>query len=131
MDFGKLISRAAVLAVCGGLTHSALAQSAAPATQQTPPPVVVTPEVSPDRQITFRLLGPQAESVRLTDSDIPGSNYSRLKQPKNTSRHSQPTPHSESQRTLTAVIKQRRLPAWLKHSFPYLIRAGFDYSSTG
>src|SRR6266571_5178971 len=71
MNFGKLISRAAVLAVCG-LTHSALAQSAAPATQQTPPPVVVSPEVSPDRQITFRLLGPQAESVRLTGSDIPG-----------------------------------------------------------
>src|SRR3989442_4134638 len=71
MNFGKWISRAVVLAVCG-LTHSALAQSAAPAAQQTPPPVVVSPEVSPDRQITFRLLGPQAESVRLTGSDIPG-----------------------------------------------------------
>src|SRR2546425_12625316 len=71
MNFGKLISRATVLAVCG-LTHSGLAQSAAPATQQTPAPVVVSPEVSPDRQGTFRLLGPQAESIRLTGSDLPG-----------------------------------------------------------
>jgi enterochelin esterase family protein len=51
---------------------SALAQSAPPANQQTPPPVVVSPEVAEDRQITFRLLAPQAENVRLTGGDIPG-----------------------------------------------------------
>jgi enterochelin esterase-like enzyme len=63
---------AAVLLVVCELTTSALAQSAAPAAPPTPPPVVVSPEVSADRQITFRLLAPQAESVRLTGSDIPG-----------------------------------------------------------
>jgi enterochelin esterase family protein len=35
-------------------------------------PAVVSPEVLPDRRITFRLLAPQAETVRLTGSDIPG-----------------------------------------------------------
>ena len=34
-------------------------------------PVVVSPEVSPDRRITFRILAPQAEQVRLNASDIP------------------------------------------------------------
>ena len=35
-------------------------------------PQVVSPEVSPDSRITFRVLAPQAQSVRLTASDIPG-----------------------------------------------------------
>jgi len=35
-------------------------------------PAVVSPEVSADRHVTFRLLAPQAQSVRLTASDIPG-----------------------------------------------------------
>ena len=34
-------------------------------------PVVVSPEVTADRKITFRLLAPQAESVKLSGSDIP------------------------------------------------------------
>src|SRR5688572_16957753 len=38
--------------------------------QQAPP--VVSPEVSADRRITFRILAPQAQSVRMTASDIPG-----------------------------------------------------------
>ncbi len=37
---------------------------------QAPP--VVSPEVSEDRKITFRLSAPRAQSVRLTASDIPG-----------------------------------------------------------
>src|SRR2546425_12971650 len=49
----------------------ALGQSA-PAAQQTPPLFVISPEFSADRPLTFRLLAPQAESVRLTGSDIPG-----------------------------------------------------------
>lgn len=35
-------------------------------------PQVVSPEVSADRQITFRLLAPQAEAVRVNATDIPG-----------------------------------------------------------
>jgi enterochelin esterase family protein len=34
-------------------------------------PQVVSPEVMPDRRIAFRILAPQAQSVRLTGSDIP------------------------------------------------------------
>jgi enterochelin esterase family protein len=35
-------------------------------------PQVVSPEVSADRRITFRIFAPQAEAIRLTGSDIPG-----------------------------------------------------------
>jgi len=35
-------------------------------------PRVVSPEVSADRKVTFRILAPKAESVRLGGSDIPG-----------------------------------------------------------
>ena len=73
MNFRSLTTlTATVLLTAVSFVISALAQSAAPANQQTPPPVVVSPEVSADGQITFRLLAPQAENVRLTGSDIPG-----------------------------------------------------------
>lgn len=36
-------------------------------------PRVVSPEVSADRQITFRILAPNAEAVRLSGSDIPAN----------------------------------------------------------
>jgi enterochelin esterase family protein len=36
-------------------------------------PPVVSPEVSADRRITFRILAPKAEAVRLSGSDIPGN----------------------------------------------------------
>ncbi len=72
MNLGKLIIRAAVLLVVCEFIPLALGQTATPAAQQTPPPVVISPEVSADGQITFRLLAPQAENVRLTGSDIPG-----------------------------------------------------------
>jgi enterochelin esterase-like enzyme len=47
--------------------------SAATAFAQAPAPVppAVSPEVSADRKITFRLLAPQAESVKLSGSDLP------------------------------------------------------------
>jgi enterochelin esterase family protein len=35
-------------------------------------PQVVSPEVTADRKVTFRILAPKAESVRLSGSDIPG-----------------------------------------------------------
>lgn len=35
-------------------------------------PVVVSPEVSPDRRITFRINAPRAQAVRVTGGDIPG-----------------------------------------------------------
>jgi enterochelin esterase family protein len=35
-------------------------------------PQVVSPEVSADRNVTFRILAPKAESVRLSGGDIPG-----------------------------------------------------------
>ncbi len=48
------------------LTFTALAQRP----NQTPPPT--SPEVSADRQITFRVAAPKAESVKLAGSDLPG-----------------------------------------------------------
>jgi enterochelin esterase-like enzyme len=36
-------------------------------------PRVVSPEVSADRRVTFRILAPKAEEVRLSGSDIPGN----------------------------------------------------------
>ena len=47
---------------------------AAPALAQAPPqgPQVVSPEVTDDRRIVLRVLAPQAQTVRLNASDIPG-----------------------------------------------------------
>jgi enterochelin esterase family protein len=61
-----------VLSATAVFVFSALAQPGAPANQQSQAPVVSSPEVSADGQITFRLLAPQAKNVRLTGSDIPG-----------------------------------------------------------
>ncbi|HXT40337.1 MAG TPA: alpha/beta hydrolase-fold protein [Candidatus Angelobacter sp.] len=36
-------------------------------------PQVVSPEVSADRRVTFRILAPKAEAVRLSGGDIPGN----------------------------------------------------------
>lgn len=56
------------------LLMAAFFLTAIPVMAQAPnaPPQVVSPEVQADRKITFRLLAPKAESVRLTGSDIPG-----------------------------------------------------------
>ena len=62
---------------------SAQQQGAAPATQPTTQaarggrgrgpqgPVVISPQVSEDRHVTFRILAPQAQSVRVTGGDMP------------------------------------------------------------
>ncbi|HZS10149.1 MAG TPA: alpha/beta hydrolase-fold protein [Blastocatellia bacterium] len=44
----------------------------APAQAPNAAPQVTSPEVQADRKITFRLLAPKAESVRLSGGDIPG-----------------------------------------------------------
>jgi len=58
-------TRASILLL---LTTAVFAQ-----TQNPRPPQFVTPEVSSDRKITFRLHAPNAESVNLTGSDIPNN----------------------------------------------------------
>src|SRR5499427_11083906 len=37
------------------------------------PPMLLSPEIQPDRRVTFRVLAPQAQSVKLTGTDIPGN----------------------------------------------------------
>ena len=49
-----------------------------PAVPSAPqPPPVVSPEVSADRRVTFRLLAPTAENVKLNGGDIPDSGQGR------------------------------------------------------
>jgi len=48
--------------------------AAAPARNRGPQgPQVVSPQVSEDRHVTFRILAPKAESVRVSAGDIPGN----------------------------------------------------------
>lgn len=79
--FGMCISAIALAAFA--FSSGALAQekpaapdakpaAAAPPTRRGPQgPVVVSPEVAADRQITFRILAPKAEKVSLNGGDIP------------------------------------------------------------
>ena len=58
------------------LASTALVFLATVASAQPPqpgPPPVVSPEVSADRRITFRLAAPQAESVKVSGGDMPGN----------------------------------------------------------
>jgi enterochelin esterase-like enzyme len=57
------------------LASSAMAQPAeAPARSRGPQgPQVVSPDVSADGRVTFRILAPKAETVRLSAGDIPGN----------------------------------------------------------
>lgn len=57
---------ALVLSLAGG-TSPAFAQG------ERRRPQVVSPELSAERKITFRILAPKAESVRLSGGDIPGN----------------------------------------------------------
>ncbi len=41
--------------------------------QQNPQPSIVSPEVRADRSVTFRILAPKAESVKLAGGDIPNN----------------------------------------------------------
>src|SRR5258708_20969593 len=36
-------------------------------------PAFVSPEVQPDRHVTFRIYAPQAQAIRVSGSDIPGN----------------------------------------------------------
>ncbi len=70
LGFVTRIAFATLLAV-----PRAFGQPPAPARAGRGPqgPQVVSPQVQPDRRVTFRILAPQAQSVRLTGSDIPGN----------------------------------------------------------
>ena len=65
------------------LAHLAALFYSAPVTSGQPrgtPPPVVSPEVSTDRQVTFRVLAPKAENVQLASSgDIPGIGFGQSK----------------------------------------------------
>jgi enterochelin esterase family protein len=64
------------VALCGILllTTSLVAQPAATPPRRGPQgPQVTSPEIAPDRHVTFRILAPKAEAVRLSGSDIPGN----------------------------------------------------------
>ena len=70
----RLIIALTILAnVIPGLV--ALAQPAAPPPRGRGPqgPQVISPEVSADRRVTFRILAPKAQAVRLSGGDIPGN----------------------------------------------------------
>lgn len=71
------IHAAVAVALLGGLTlcSPAIAQpAAAPARGRGPQgPQVISPEIAADRHITFRVLAPHAEKVRLSGGDIPGN----------------------------------------------------------
>lgn len=54
-------------------TASLLAAGLAAFAQQAPQPVVVSPELQGDRRVTFRILAPKAESVKLNGGDIPNN----------------------------------------------------------
>jgi enterochelin esterase family protein len=69
----KLMAVSAMVALA--LTPGVLTQQPPPAAQGgrggAPAPQVVSPEVMPDRTVVFRIMAPQAQSVRVTGSDIP------------------------------------------------------------
>ncbi|MCC7176004.1 MAG: esterase [Bryobacterales bacterium] len=72
-----LIAAAAACLLLSGFvaveTGLAQAPAAAPAKGRGPQgPQVVSPEVRPDRRVTFRVLAPQAQSARIGGGDIPG-----------------------------------------------------------
>jgi len=69
------------LVAFSGLAPASMAQPAAPPPAQPgrgpgrgpQGPQVVSPEVLPDGRITFRILAPQADNVKLNGGDIPGN----------------------------------------------------------
>lgn len=64
----------ALVVAVAAVTCSRAQDTAAPQppARMAPPPPVVSPEVSSDGSVTFRLRAPEAENVRLSGSDIPG-----------------------------------------------------------
>jgi enterochelin esterase-like enzyme len=69
MNFGKNAVRGFMFCVLTIVGLVSLAQA-----QPQRPIQVTSPEVKADRSITFRILAPQAEKVRLSAGDIPGMN---------------------------------------------------------
>jgi enterochelin esterase-like enzyme len=55
-----------------GMAPAALAQPPAGRGGGPPQPQVTSPELAADRRITFRILAPQAQAIRLAAGDIPG-----------------------------------------------------------
>ncbi len=72
--FARLHSAFLILALAWTMTPRDLAQAQQPGAGagRQRPPAVVSPEVQADRRITFRILAPSAEAVRLNSSDLPG-----------------------------------------------------------
>lgn len=72
---GRLINAAllaaAVFAAVGFLSAASAQEAKTPRRFGPPGPQFISPEVTADRHITFRILAPKAESVRLTGGDIP------------------------------------------------------------
>jgi enterochelin esterase family protein len=63
----------AALLAASSLTFTAIGQPAARPERSGPQaPRVVSPEVSSERKLTFRIYAPKAEKVRLSGSDLPG-----------------------------------------------------------
>ncbi len=60
------------LAALAGLAPAAFAQAPAGRGGGAPQVQVTSPELSADRRITFRILAPQAQAIRLAAGDIPG-----------------------------------------------------------
>jgi enterochelin esterase-like enzyme len=78
-QFGTSMKTSIFLTTCFALFSfgfSASAQSTNATTRGRGPqgPQVVSPEVSADRRVTFRVLAPKAEAVRLSAGDIPANN---------------------------------------------------------
>jgi enterochelin esterase family protein len=68
----QLVITAAGLSLAVHVCGQAPAPAATPRPRGPQGPQVVSPEISSDRHVTFRILAPQAQNVRLTGSDIPG-----------------------------------------------------------
>jgi len=63
------------LSVCAAAPALAQAPAAAAAPQgrgNSPAASVVSPEIAPDRRVTFRIYAPNAQAIRLAAGDIPG-----------------------------------------------------------
>ena len=68
----RIVSAVIALAAAGAV----LGQAPAPANRQQRPaaaPAVKSPEISPDRRVTFRIYAPQAQNIKVAGTDIPGN----------------------------------------------------------
>jgi enterochelin esterase family protein len=77
---GRMNTRKAIIAATAVMMTSALASPLFAQTKTETPrsgapqgPQVVSPAVTAERKITFRILAPKAEAVKLSGSDIPGN----------------------------------------------------------